>query len=351
MGTVRLVAINFGGIGDEILFLPALASIRAAHRHWHLTLVLEPRSASVRQITDLIDETIEFDIKKRPLHTSDLCHLLSLLREGAFDVAISSGSSPLVSVLLFLSGIPTRVGYDSGGLARLLLTAAVPLVRDQYAGFMYHDLVRGLGIAGQPRLPEASVGAESLERMRRLLAEGPATAGGAEGGRARRVLIHPGTSRLALEKGIVKTWSADAWASLVAMLAGAPGILPVLAGGPDDRQTVSEIACRCAGLRLLQAAGRTASLADLAALISLCDLIVCVDSAPMHLAVALGKPLVALFGPTDERRLLPADPRFLALRAGQTPGEALSRPSRPAPGVRVPPETVYQAVLDQLRRG
>jgi ADP-heptose:LPS heptosyltransferase len=47
---------------------------------------------------------------------------------------------------------------------------------------------------------------------------------------------------------------------------------------------------------------------------ALSDLVVCVDSAPMHIAVALPKNLVALFGPTDPKRLLPQDERFLSIR-------------------------------------
>src|SRR5262250_2338797 len=117
----RLLAINFGGIGDEILFLPALESIRAAHPEWHITLLLEPRSQSVAQVTDLIDSTISFDIKKQPLFLADLLDLLGLLRDGAYDFVLSSGSSPLVSMLLFLSGIPVRVGYHASFLSGHLL--------------------------------------------------------------------------------------------------------------------------------------------------------------------------------------------------------------------------------------
>ena len=72
----RLLAINFGGIGDEILFQPTLKTIRETLPDWSITLMLEPRSASFGDLTDLIDNTITFDIKKRPLLTSDLMDLL-----------------------------------------------------------------------------------------------------------------------------------------------------------------------------------------------------------------------------------------------------------------------------------
>ena len=351
----RLLAINFGGIGDEILFLPTLKTIRECHPDWHLTLLLEPRSRSVTQVTDLVDAVLTFDIKQRPLYVSHLLDLLGLLREGGFDVVVSSGGSALVSMLLFMAGISKRVGYDSGAIARQLLTAPVPLARDQYAACMYHDLTTGLGISRAAELPQASVPADATERMQAFLKD----AGLSARSESATVLIHPGTSQLAIQKGIMKTWSAENWSRLIYYLSQTPNVSIILAGGPDDQQAVSEILDCCQPGQLLNAYGHTRSLADLAALIQLTDVLVCVDSAPMHLGVALRKPLVALFGPTDEKRLLPEDRRFRALRgegtrpeenAFKSPSGCRARSAQTAPdsGVQLQPETVFQAVKDQL---
>lgn len=340
----RCLAINFGGIGDEILFLPTLASIRKAHPDWHITLLLEPRSQSVGQVTELADSYLTFDIKKQGLSSADLLELLGKLRNGGFDVVVSSGSSAAVAILLFLSGIKQRIGYSSGGAASRLLTNPVQLNRKQYAAFMYHDLVAGLGIDLPPQLPTISLPAANVNNMKSLLEEASSTS---RGGRQRIVLMHPGTSRLAVEKGIIKTWEACRWAELVELLCRDGTIVPVLAGGPDDNQTVAEILRLTAGMPLLCTAGNTRSLADLAALIYLADLLVCVDSAPMHLGVALNKPLVALFGPTDESLLLPQSAHFVPLRGAPLS----SNPQRDlfaGTGVQIPVDTVYRAVMDQL---
>jgi ADP-heptose:LPS heptosyltransferase len=347
----RLLAINFGGIGDEILFLPVLESVRRRSPDLHITLLLEPRSQSIAQVTDLIDATITFDIKKRPLSARDLLDLLGLLRDGGYDLVLSSGSSKAVSVLLFLSGIPVRVGYDSGPLSRHLLTNPVRLNREQYAGGMYHDLVRGLGIFDEAPLPSIAVAPASRDVVQAMLtASGINTTGGA--GASRRVLIHPGTSRLAIEKGIIKTWAVDNWIYLIEKLSVHGEITTLLAGGPDDKEIVAELEEKAAGKRFVSTAGKTRNLSDLAALISWCDLLVCVDSAPMHLGVALGKPVVALFGPTDEKKLLPRDPRFLALRGElstcQSELTGCRKDRSGDPGVRIQPDNVYQAVMDQL---
>jgi len=94
-----------------------------------------------------------------------------------------------------------------------------------------------------------------------------------------------------------------------------------LVGGPDDAEAVAEI------LRLLPSDldgftslyGQTRNLSDLAALITVADLLVCVDSSPLHLAVGLGKPVVSLFGPTDEKKLIPVLPNVKAVTVGHLP--------------------------------
>lgn len=368
----KLLVINFGGIGDEILFLPTLKTLREEFPHSHLTLLLEPRSRSVRELTDLVDEVLEFDIKKRPLMISDLLALLGLMREGNYQTVISSGSSPLVAILLFLSGIPRRIGYDSGPLSRKLLSRAVRLNRNQYAADMYHDLVQGLGLPSKPVVPEVLTPKHSLVSMEKFLAECEAKANVKPG---LRLILHPGTSLLALQKGLIKTWSAECWAALIQRLLQLKELEIILAGGPDDAAIIGEIRQRLESETLspsfFTAYGATKNLSDLAALIQLSDLLVCVDSAPMHIAVGLNKPLLALFGPTDHGKLLPPNANFKALsydcvqngrslnngtgNSGAPPESSSLEPSSPAagkfvPGVQLPPDTVYHNVLIQLEK-
>jgi ADP-heptose:LPS heptosyltransferase len=349
-----LLTINFGGLGDEVLFLPALKSIREAHPDWHITLLLEPRSKSICQITDLIDDCLTFDIKKKPLLPTDLWQLLTLIRGGKFDVAVSSGSSPQVALLLFLSGIKQRIGYNSNQLAPLLLTSAVPLNRQQYAGLMYHDLVRGLGIESEPGLPIVTVDAKALEKMAAELeaaAQTTDTTGGAIRSKL-RVVLHPGTSRLAVQKGIIKTWPAANWANLIDNLLKQDHLEVLLAGGPDDEEPIGEIrrelgkTAEHPRFRLMY--GKTKSLKDLVALLHVSDLIICVDSAPMHIAVALNKPTIAMFAPTDPFRLIPDQKPFVALT--NPVKQQLPDSTAPSRGVLIQPDTVFQIALDQLKQ-
>ncbi len=328
----RLLAINFGGIGDEVLFLPTLATIRRLLPSCSITLLLEPRSKSVEQVTDLVDRVMTFDIKKRPLMIGDLVELLAMIKDGGFDIVVSSGGSPLVSLLLFLSGIRTRIGYGASGIAKALLTHPVSLKKEQYAASMYHDLTKGLeaavGVASgerisdaielsaEPIYPRVILQSDSISRMTNVLVErgcNPRQKREASDSE-RLILLHPGTSRLAHEKGIIKTWPADHWIELMDILSqdeSMRGLKLILAGGPDDAEIVAGIQRKLEGRKnIISVYGETRSLADLAALLNLCDMMVCVDSAPMHISVALQLPTVALFGPTNPALLIP-DRRFL----------------------------------------
>ena len=379
----KVLTINFGGIGDEILFIPALKKIRALLPAAKITLLLEPRSKSVDQVTDLIDDTITFDIKKKPLTPADLLTLLKLIKAGSYDVVISSGASPQVSILLYLAGIPVRIGYGANALARFLLTHPVTLLREQYAADMYEDLVFGLSNylqnkkeqpaipKAQSQIPQIIVKDESLKRMQDELdansfyAHTYDTARGA----CKIVLLHPGTSAMAVSKGIIKHWPSQNWLALIERLAQINntesqvksqtgdqaerlpfGLRIILAGGPDDKQVIADLEAelnRAPGGRpanFESFAGKTKGLSDLAALMQASELIVCVDSAPMHLAVGLNKKTVALFGPTDPAKLIPINPRFAVLADRSEP-----RSLQDGLGVRLPPDTVYQSSLDLLK--
>jgi ADP-heptose:LPS heptosyltransferase len=345
----KLLAINFGGLGDEVLFLPTLQSIKSAHPEWRITLLTEPRGRSICDVTNLIDDNLTFDIKKRPLKPADYATLLGLVRGGKFDVVLSSGGSPMVAGLLFLSGIPKRIGYSTNVLARTLLTNPIPLVRNQHAAAMYHDLVHGLDLDGDTARPAVVVNPENLEQMRALLGNGS--------GVRRRVLCHPGTSRLALEKGIIKTWPPTDWAGLIERLLNLGDTQVVLAGGPDDESTVAEIVSALGSSathpNFFNAYGKTASLRDLVALMELADVLVCVDSAPMHLGVGLNKRMVALFGPTDPLKLLWQDSRFVGLRDGEAAAKAGDKDPflsgmKSESHIKIALDDVYGKTMEQL---
>ena len=305
----KILAINYGGIGDEILFFPTLKTVKAFYPLPELTLVVEPRSKSAKRLTDLVDNIITCDVKGK----NKLINILELLMKiwiGRYDMIISSGSSPMVSIILFLTGIKTKIGYNSGLLSRLLLTKAVPLNKSQYAVNMYHDLARAINNEEIPGLPEININPENMVWANEKI-----------GLRDKQIItIHPGVSKLSIEKNIIKFWSVANWSNLIVKLLCTGKYKVILTGGPDDADTFLQISAELARYdipesNLINLYDETNDISQLAALIRLSDMLICVDSAPMHIAVGVRTPVTAIFGPTDEKKLLPSDDyRFVAIK-------------------------------------
>ena len=288
----NILAINFGGIGDEIFFLPTLISLKKEFSNSKITLALEPRSKSVKDLTHIIDELFLVDIKGRHKYF-ELLKLIFWARKGKFDLVISSGANKFISVLLFLTGIRERYGYDSGFLSQKLLTKAVPLNKNQYACAMYHDLVTPI-TNHKTYLPEINV-----EQQKKI---------------PNSVLIHPGVSKMSIQKGMIKTISAEVWAETVDLLIE-KGKHVILAGGPDDKEVIETIRNNTKNKNFEDYYGKTKNLKDLAVLIGKAEQFICSDSAPLHVAVAMKTKTYVVFGPTDDNKLIPKSENVIAIKA------------------------------------
>lgn len=291
---MNILAINFGGIGDEIFFLPALISLKKEFPNSKITLALEPRSKSVKDLTNIIDDLFLIDVKRKNKY-SELLKLVYLARKGRFDMVFSSGGNKLISILLTLTGIKKRYGYNTGKLSEILLTEAVPLNKDQYACAMYHDLITPV-TNHKTYLPEINV--EKQEKI------------------PNSVLIHPGVSKMSVQKGMIKTISADIWAQTVDLLIE-NGKHVMLAGGPDDKEVIETILSRITlhSSLFTDYYGKTKSLKDLAVLIGKAEKFICSDSAPLHVAVAMGTKTYVIFGPTNDKKLIPQSENVIPIKA------------------------------------
>lgn len=300
---MNILAINFGGIGDEIFFLPTLISLKKEFPNSKITLALEPRSKSVSDLTDIIDDLFLIDVKGKNKY-SELLKLVFLARKGHFDMVISSGGNKLISVLLAMMGIKKRYGYDTGKLSQILLTKAIPLNKNQYACAMYHDLVTPI-TKNKTELPEINIAQQ--EKI------------------PNSVLIHPGVSKMSVNKGMIKTVGANIWADVVELLLQ-KGKHVMLAGGPDDNEVIENILDKLNQSSEFKNSqnqqdlftnyyGKTKSLKDLAVLIGKAEKFICSDSAPLHVGVAMKTRTYAIFGPTDDKMLIPQSELVTPIKA------------------------------------
>lgn len=289
--------INYGGLGDEILFLPAIEGFKKRFPDSKITLCLEKRAKGIKALTNLIDDVIEVDIKANGFKKYlNVLGMILKARKEKFDVVISSGKSPLVSVILYLTGIKRRSGYLTK--TGFLLTDGIELDENQYAGNMYHDLIlpfieEDIDLA-HPFVPNLKADSDYTLPP--------------EIGEKGFVALHPGVSKMSINKGIFKCPKSETfWPEIIRGVLSR-GKKLVLLGGSDDMEVIENI-IKCEdivkNLNFVNMYGKTKNLKDLMNIISAADTVICADSAPLHIAVGLNKNIITFFGPTNEEKLVP----------------------------------------------
>lgn len=287
----NVLFINYGGIGDEILFLPCIQGFKKLYPDSKITLCLENRAKGIKSLTPLIDDIITVDIKAQGIkkYLNILKLIFSLWFKG-FDAVISSGKSPFVSIILFLTGIKIKAGYKTK--TSKLLTYEIPLNEDTYAGNMYFDLIKPFG-GVEFELP-LIIYDENFKLPKNFFEND-------------FILIHPGVSLMSVKKNILKCPDVSFWVDLIKGLL-IKGKKVILAGGPDDKETVSKILENeeiKSHPNFYSMFNKTKNLYEMAGLIKKAKTMICCDSAPLHLGVSLKKDIIVLFGPTNEKKLVP----------------------------------------------
>jgi lipopolysaccharide heptosyltransferase II len=282
----KIVVFHLNQIGDLLFTLPALKALREAFPQAHITSVVRPHLAALLASGGLVDAIWS----RRP------GPLWLMLQWGAWlrrdlrpDLAITFSQSASMAFCAWRSGAPHRVGYLDSDLCRLLNhrvqvrgipspTKVLRLLRAMGLVPAKSDYVGLLGLTDGDR----AMGNAVLERY-----------GGQGDGPL--VALAPGES----SKRPYKAWTAERFRDLAEALVRARGVRLVVVGGERDRHLGDAVLSALPGSAGAgNLVGRTTPY-ELAAVLAQCDLLIGIDSGPMHLAAALGKPVVALFGPTD----------------------------------------------------
>ena len=290
---MRLLVRTPNWLGDIVMALPALAAFRAHFPGAALAVAgpwpLAPLLSAVPGVDEVVGVTRGGAEGRRAEAES--------LRRGAFDVVVLLPGSFGSAWTARRAGIPERWGF-AGHWRRPLLTRAVPTPRrggPLHQVARYLELVRGLGIEPVADAPRLEAPAALRARARALLA--PV----GDDGRP-LVGIAPGAAY-----GHAKRWPPTRYAGVAARLIRDRGARIVLFGSRHDRDAGHAIESTLAagsGCGVLNLIGRT-DVADLVGLLAACRTLIAGDSGAMHLAAALGVPVTAIFGPTDERLTAP----------------------------------------------
>lgn len=275
-------------LGDAVMCLPALAQVRAAHPECSVTVLARHSVAPVFSMVGL-----GLQVRMLPAPPS----LRLEARPARADALLVFPNSFYSALLARRVAARRRIGYARdrrGWLLRPAIAVPEPGSIPRHESFYYLELARRAGLIAAlpadsapelrvPLVPEA----ESVRLWRQRLGAGTLVA------------IHAGAA-----SHTAKRWLPERFAEVAAALAG-DGAQVVLIGSEAERElarTVRMLAARPFQIKNL--AGET-TLPSLAALLRAVDLVVANDSGPMHLAAAVGTPVLALFGPTDDKATYP----------------------------------------------
>lgn len=301
-GKILIRGVNW--IGDAVMTLPAIRSLRTTFKKSIISQLLRPSVLPLFEKDPNIDEFIVYDNEfKSVLGRINLSYILrkkrfasAYLFQNAFDAAL----------IAFLAGIPQRIGYNRDGRG-FLLTKPIPFKKEDrkiHHIDYYLNLLRHSGIKAEYSAPYIFQSIDEQLQSRQLLSE------------IRRPILglNPGAAY-----GSAKRWLPDRFAEVAEWFIKDLNGSIVIFGGKNEEFIANEIQIliekKLGFLKgfLINFAGKT-SLRQLIGLISECDAIVTNDSGPMHIAYAVGTPLVAIFGSTSPELTGPPKYGNIAIR-------------------------------------
>ncbi len=280
----RILVVNPNWLGDVVMTTPVFRTLKKNFPEAHIACLAVPRVRGILESCPDVDEIIDYDESGR--HKGILGHwsLVRELRRRAFDTAFLLHRSRTRAFLVFLAGIPSRIGYDTKKLGILLTEKVSPLQGPvvHKADYYFHVL-EAVGIEEDRRVTVLRHEPRALEAIeRRLSAFGIRKSD-------KLVVFHVGAN------WEFKKWPAERFVQLARLIRGMDGVHVLISGGGKDRGAADLIQREVSGLHSL--AGEI-TLKELIALLYRADVLVSADSGPMHIASSVGTNVVALFGPT-----------------------------------------------------
>jgi heptosyltransferase-2 len=290
---VLICGVNW--LGDAVMSMPALQLFRRQHPDVRITIAVKSRWCALWRMQPAVDAVIEF-----PARAGDMWRAARMLSVSSYDRAIVLPNSFRSALVPFLAGIPQRRGIP-GQWRSLLLTDRVSLFRKESGGrHQAWEYMHVMGVdpeGDELPLPSLTIDADIAQNFL-----GESRAG------ERWIGVLPGAAR-----GPSKRWPTDRFVQAAKALADKHSVRVMILGAPAEAGLCGQVA-EGIGPGALHLGGRT-SVPELAALLQRCELVLCNDSGGMHLASAVGAPVVAIFGVTDPTVTGPIGSRHHVIRA------------------------------------
>ncbi len=295
--TNRVLLVPKGYLGDLVLTSPVIEALKSSNPETHVTVLVPPQFLSYVKSDPLVDDVIVFDRKKANKGWKALRVFADEIRSRGFDRAYSFHRSPRTSALLWLAGVPERVGYS-----------------EAYGSFLYtrrvgktarcHEVIRNLELIWDDLSAELQGEIDALKRpgpsavSERFSLRIPETDSEDISESVRAVVSAP-KSYVVLAPG--SAWETKRWSSQgfreVAQGLVARGNRVVVVGAPDDAEACRAVVAEL-GDDVIDTCGRT-TLLELIHIIRNSQGVVCNDSLALHLASAARRPTVAVYCATS----------------------------------------------------
>ncbi|CAN5854073.1 glycosyltransferase family 9 protein [soil metagenome] len=324
----RILLVRLERIGDLLMTLPAIADVRAAAPGAEIDLAVGGWNAEVARSVSGVSTVHVVDAPwlARENAGASIGPLLRTAigwRKRRYDLAVNFEPDIRSNAILALSGARWTAGYRSAGGGPLLDQAL-----DYQPGEHTVDNARRLAHAVLGGAPATAVRMLAIPEADRREAEALLA-----GGRRPFVAMHVAGGRP------VKQWDPRHFTEVARHLIESRGATIFLTGSPDDAALISQVKTGLPAGRAVDLSG-VSSLLTVAAVLECCDLMITGDTGPMHLAAAVGTPIVAVFGPSDPRRYAPQGPRDRVIR--------VDLPCAPCNRIRLPPARCTGRIPDCL---
>jgi len=285
----RILIVNVNWLGDTLFVTPFIRAVRENCPDSYIAVLTHSRCREILEGNPRINEIIIYDERRRHRHLLGKFSIVSELKSKKFDTAFILRRSLSRTMLLFLSKIPERVGYDSKRAGFLLTNKVVPssVSRDMHRVEYFLGLARAVGIHPKSVNYEFFISEKDRDRAAKTL-----KAGGLKG-RKDFIVINPGGN------WDLKRWPAENFARLGDEISSRFNARVALTGADKDIDLCKHVSSLMkAGPVLL--CGKT-DLKMLAAVFEKARWVISNDSGPMHIAVGVKTPVITLFGPTSPR--------------------------------------------------
>ncbi len=312
--SANVLVIKPASLGDVLMSTAFLAALRANLPQADVTVLVTTWAKAALAGNPHCDRLLDAGSVGFPgrygLRAYRAC--VARVRQEEFTHCFVLDRSPLMAVLPRLAGIPWRAGLNSAGRG-IALHVGVPCPDERHEAEIYLDVLRAAGFGVErPRL-HYRLRAEDGAAVKRLLAERDVTPA------FPLIALHPGGGTNPGQAHVGKRWPSGSFAALAARIARAHGARILLVGGADEASITGAVQSG-APAACVDLAGAL-SFGQLGALIQRCHLFIGNDSAPMHLAAAVGTPVVALFGPTPPERYGPYGVESAVVRFNSSKGD------------------------------